>query len=195
MFKLSNHTSKITNSFKLHSFQSFGKAINFLNFYHKNMIKSFSNHHVPNDPKLETLAKGALVQYHRWYQVYEIPFTEKTINNQKDILIEDVEIVSANGTSKGKAGLEDRLKPFTGWKNAHHVQNTKVDYFITKDKKVDQSILALEADIIYQGIRLDKSTHTYKLHYKTQLKLKGEGELPEFTHVNLTPSGTIEGKF
>ncbi|MDI9357111.1 MAG: hypothetical protein QM536_08835 [Chitinophagaceae bacterium] len=33
--------------------------------------------------KLEQLTCVVLAQYHRWYQVYEVPFTDRTISNQK----------------------------------------------------------------------------------------------------------------
>jgi hypothetical protein len=69
----------------------------------------------------------ALTQYHRWYQVYEQPFTKASIENQLDILADDVEISSHAGTMKGKEGLPDRLKMYEGWQNAHHVQNTTVE--------------------------------------------------------------------
>ena len=59
--------------------------------------------------KLEQITHAALAQYYRWYQVYEVPFTQQTISNQKDILSEEVEIVSQNGITKGKDGLEERL--------------------------------------------------------------------------------------
>ncbi|MEC4115200.1 hypothetical protein [Myroides pelagicus] len=68
----------------------------------------------------------ALTQYYRWYQVYEIPFTKSTIENQLDILSDQVEISSQAGTTKGKDTLADRLQLFEGWKNAHHVKSTKI---------------------------------------------------------------------
>ena len=126
----------------------------------------------------------ALAQYYRWYQVYEVPFTEARINNQADILDEDVEISSMAGTTKGKAGLGDRLRLFEGWKNAHHVQNTEV-------RLMDEDSLSLEADILYQNIRPDNSRYSYTIHYSTILKLRGE-ELPVFTKVNLVGTGNID---
>jgi hypothetical protein len=100
--------------------------------------------------KAEQQTHLALTQYYRWYQVYEVPFTAKRIQNQKDILSNDVEIISSLGTSKGTEQLEDRLKVYEGWKNAHHVQHTDV-------KLMPDGNIALEADIIYQNIRPDQS--------------------------------------
>ncbi|CAI8717897.1 hypothetical protein [Chryseobacterium sp. IT-36CA2] len=134
--------------------------------------------------KLEQLTHLVLAQYHRWYQVYEVPFTENTILNQKDILSDDVEISSQNGTTKGKEGLEDRLKVFTGWQNAHHVQNSTVTL-------LEDGNLSLEADILYQNIRPDKSKFSYTLHYSTLLQKK-ENNLPIFTKLILQPTGIVE---
>lgn len=125
-----------------------------------------------------------LTQFHRWYQVYETPFTKASIENQLDILADDVEISSPLGTMKGKAGLEDRLKMYEGWQNAHHVQNTMV-------KQIDKDTLNLEADILYQNIRPDGSQYSYKIHYSTLLQLR-HNELPIFKKVSLQPTGNIE---
>ena len=126
----------------------------------------------------------ALAQYHRWYQVYEVPFTEARINNQADILDEEVEISSMAGVTKGKDGLGDRLKIFEGWKNAHHVQNTET-------KLISENELSLEANILYQNIRPDNSRYSYTIHYSTILKLR-ENDLPVFTKVNLVGTGNID---
>lgn len=134
--------------------------------------------------KLDQLTHLVLAQYHRWYQVYEVPFTEQTIANQKDILSEEVEIISQNGTTKGKEGLEDRLRVFTGWQNAHHVQNTAV-------KLLQDGSLSLEADILYQNIRPDDSKYSYTLHYSTILSQR-ENDLPLFESLNLQPTGIVE---
>jgi hypothetical protein len=125
-----------------------------------------------------------LAQYYRWYQVYEVPFTTERINNQKDILSEDVEISTQNGTTKGKEGLEDRLNVYKGWQNAHHVQNTTV-------KELPDGNLSLEADIMYQNIRPDDSKYSCFLHYSTQLQQR-ENDLPIFTKLDLKATGVIE---
>lgn len=126
----------------------------------------------------------ALTQYYRWYQVYEVPFTQSRINNQLDILADEVEITSQAGSTKGKAGLPERLKLFEGWLNAHHVKNTVV-------KPLDNEHLSLEADILYQNIRPDGSRYSYTIHYSTELQLK-ENELPVFTNVKIVPTGAID---
>jgi hypothetical protein len=126
----------------------------------------------------------ALTQFHRWYQVYEIPFTKASIKNQLDILVDDVEISSPAGTTKGKAGLEDRLKVYEGWQNAHHVQSTEIT-------KIDKDTLNLEADILYQNIRPDNSRYSYTIHYSTLLQLR-YNEPPVFKKVSLQPTGNIE---
>ena len=69
-------------------------------------------------------------------------------------LADDVEIVTSAGTSKGKTGLEERLKVCAGWQNAHQVNNTQVT--LAPDGK-----LLLEADITYQNIRSDNSKFSY----------------------------------
>jgi hypothetical protein len=134
--------------------------------------------------KLEQQTHLALAQYHRWYQVYEVPFTEERINNQKDILSDDVEIYSQLGTTKGKEGLEDRLKVYTGWKNAHHVEHTEVQL-------LPNGQLSLEADILYQNIRPDDSKFSYTLHYSTELKPR-KNDLPLFTKLHLKPTGEVK---
>ena len=126
----------------------------------------------------------ALAQYHRWYQVYEVPFNKARIDNQLDILADDVEISSTAGITKGKEGLEDRLRIFEGWQNAHHVKNTQVQL-------LDNNELSLEADILYQNIRPDDSRYSYTIHYTTTLQLR-ENHLPVFTKVKLEPTGTID---
>ena len=134
--------------------------------------------------KLEQIKHSVLAQYHRWYQVYEVPFTDKTIANQKDILSNDIEIISQNGTTRGKEGLEDRLRVFTGWKNAHHVQKTEV-------KLLEDGNISMEADILYQNIRPDNSKYSYTLHYSTILTQR-ENNLPVFLMLNLQPTGIVE---
>jgi len=136
------------------------------------------------DFKLEVLTHAILAQYHRWYQVYEVPFTKKTIANQKDILGDDIEIITHAATTKGKDGLEERLKVYEGWLNAHHVQHTEV-------KQLSENELSLEADIIYQNIRPDETKYSYTIHYSTLLSLR-KNDLPVFTKIQLTPTGEIK---
>ncbi|CAI8896281.1 MULTISPECIES: hypothetical protein [Bacillus] len=126
----------------------------------------------------------ALTQYYRWYQVYEVPFNKYRLENQLDILGDEIEISSQAGTSKGKSGLEDRLKMFEGWQNAHHVENTSI-------KQLNDEELSLEADILYQNIRPDDSRYSYRIHYSTILKLR-ENDLPPFTKVHIEPIGNVE---
>jgi hypothetical protein len=137
-----------------------------------------------DDIQLKQLTHAALVQYYRWYQVYEVPFTKNRIDNQKDILSTDVEIVSVAGTTKGVDGLDERLRVYEGWMNAHHVQHVEV-------KQLSENELALDADIIYQNIRPDKSMYSYSIHYATVLELRA-GDLPIFTKLTLIPTGEIK---
>ena len=127
--------------------------------------------------ELDQLTHAALAQFYRWFQVYEIPFTENTLTNHKDILSNDVEISSQNGTTKGKEGLEERLNVFTGWKNAHHVKNTEVT--LLKNGQI-----GLKAHILYQNIRPDESKYSYTIQYETQLK-KRSHDLPVFSNLDL----------
>ena len=126
----------------------------------------------------------ALTQYHRWYQVYEVPFTKARVENQLNILADDVEIISQAGTTKGRASLPDRLKMYEGWQNAHHVQSTKVE-------PQENNLLLLEADILYQNIRPDDSRYSYRIHYSTILQLQDD-DLPVFTMVKIVPTGNVE---
>ncbi|MDC2867847.1 hypothetical protein [Bacillus sp. BP-3] len=126
----------------------------------------------------------ALIQYYRWYQVYEVPFNKARIDNQLDILADEVEISSQAITTKGKMGLVDKLRMFEGWQNAHHVENASI-------KQLNDEELSLEADILYQNIRPDDSRYSYRIHYSTILKLR-ENDLPLFTKVHLEPIGTVE---
>jgi hypothetical protein len=127
---------------------------------------------------------AALAQYYRWYQVYEQPFNAARIQNQKDILMDDVEISSAAGVLKGRDGLEERLKVYVGWRNAHHVQQTNVQV-------LQDGVISLEADILYQNIRPDDSRYSYTIHYSTKLQVR-ENELPLFASVNIAPTGNID---
>lgn len=126
----------------------------------------------------------ALTQYHRWYQVYEVPLNKARIDNQLDILAEEIDIISQVGTTKGKMGIEDKLKMFEGWQNAHHVETTSI-------KQLNDEELSLEADILYQNIRPDNSRYSYRIHYSTVLKLR-DNDLPLFTKVHLEPIGNVE---
>ena len=127
--------------------------------------------------ELDQLTHATLAQFYRWFQVYEIPFTENTIAHQKEILSNDVEISSQNGTTKGKDGLEERLNVFNGWKNAHHIKNTEVS--LLKNGQI-----ALKAHILYQNIRPDDSKYSYTIQYETELK-KRSHDLPVFTNLDL----------
>ncbi|MGF9964411.1 hypothetical protein [Bacillus rhizoplanae] len=126
----------------------------------------------------------ALTQYYRWYQVYEVPLNKARIENQLDILDDEIEILSQAGTTKGKIGIDDRLKMFEGWQNAHHVENTSI-------KQLNNEELSLEADILYQNIRPDNSRYSYKIHYSTILKLR-DNDLPLFTKLHLERTGNVE---
>jgi hypothetical protein len=126
----------------------------------------------------------ALTQYYRWYQVYEVPFTPARIDNQLDILDPDVIIDSVNGVARGTANLEDRLRVFEGWQNAHHVQRVEV-------QDGPNQTLLLEADILYQNIRPDDTRYNYTIHYSTVLRLR-DNDLPLFTKITLRPTGTVE---
>lgn len=132
----------------------------------------------------QQLTHLALAQYHRWYQVYEVPFTDRRIANQKDILSDDVVISSQAGTAQGKEGLEERLSVFEGWLNAHHVQKADV-------KLLPNGQLSLEADILYQNIRPDQSRFSYTLHYSTLLATRN-CDLPLFTKVDLQATGIVD---
>ena len=134
--------------------------------------------------KKQQASHAALAQFYRWYQVYEVPFTEQRIANQAAMLADDVEIISQAGTTKGKSGLTERLSVFAGWRNAHHVQRTEVSI-------LPDGMISLEADIVYQNIRPDESRHSYAIHYATLLRPL-EGELPVFTKLTLAPTGVIE---
>lgn len=131
------------------------------------------------DFRSEQLTHAALVQYYRWYQVYEVPFSKRTIQNHKGILAEDIEIVTHASTTKGKDGLEERLKVYEGWLNAHHVKEVEV-------KQLSATELSLEADIVYQNIRPDGDRYCYMIHYSTELQLRDD-VLPVFTKLTLIP--------
>jgi hypothetical protein len=130
---------------------------------------------------------AAQVQYYRWYQLYERDmFNPKRLAHQLDILDENVVIKSAAGEMKGRANYPERLAVYKGWKNAHHVQDVVVN------DNADGSI-NLEANIIYQNIKPDGAESIYAIHYSTELN-KGEGLLPKFTKLTLTPTGELASK-
>lgn len=82
--------------------------------------------------------------------------------------------MTSAGASKGRDGLEERLKVYTGWQNAHHVKNTQVT--IAPDGK-----LLLEADITYHNIRPDNSKFSYTLHYSTRLQPRASASRTQAT--------------
>jgi hypothetical protein len=85
--------------------------------------------------------------------------------------------------NKAKANYQ-KLKVYKGWKNAHHIQNIAVN-------KLEDGIINLEADIIYQNLKSDGSNDSYPLHYSTFLK-KFLVLLPVFTEINIKPTGEIK---
>ena len=136
--------------------------------------------------QIENIKNVVLAQFHRWFQVYERPLNEKRYLNQLDILSEDIIIESAAGKSKGKLELKKRLNAFEGWLNAHHVKKTQIEI-------LENNLVALEADLLYQNIRPDQSRYSYSLHYSTILQIR-KGELPVFTIVKITPTGNEDVK-
>ncbi len=137
-----------------------------------------------NPYHLEQQTHAALAQYYRWYQVYERPFTPQRIANQKDLLSDEVEIHSAQvGILRGKEHLEQRLRQFTGWHNAHHVQSTAVQV-------LESGELALQADIAYFNVRPDESRHAYTIRYDMVLRPRAN-DLPVIDRVTIQPTGTL----
>lgn len=122
-----------------------------------------------------------LTQYFRWFQVYERPVNERRYLNQLEILSDEVIIESAAGTSSGKTQLKERLDKFEGWLNAHHVNKTVIEV-------LDDGTFSLEADILYQNIRPDKSRFSYTIHYSAVLN-NMEKELPVFKSLKIKPTG------
>ncbi|CAF1288747.1 unnamed protein product, partial [Didymodactylos carnosus] len=87
-----------------------------------------------------------LIQFYRWFQVYERPYTVERINNSLDILEDNVTIESSNGVMNGKDNYPNRLLTYRGWHNAHHIE-------ILKDIEIlPNSKIKLEADVLYQNI-------------------------------------------
>lgn len=129
----------------------------------------------------------AKTQFYRWYQLYERDLNEQRINNQMKILCDDVVIKTSAGEVHGKQHYPEYLKVYEGWKNAHHVQNIKVDV-----KNTDT--LQLEADIRYQNIQPNGQKASYTIHYTTTLK-KETGNLPRFSSIQITPTGETKDEY
>src|SRR5579862_459865 len=124
---------------------------------------------------------SALAQYFRWFQIYERPFTDKRIQNQIEIFHENIIVESISNTAKGALEYKDKLKGFDGTKNAHHVQDIEV-------KPINENLLQLTADIIYQGIRNNDQPVNSRIHYQTTLSSQ-KNELPLFTNIKLSHRG------
>lgn len=125
-----------------------------------------------------------LAQYHRWYQVYERPFTPQRVANQLNLLTDDIIVEGKSGVSHGKQEYVERLKLFEGWKNAHHVQSTSVQLH-------GDDNFSLHAEILYQNIRPNQERMSYKIHYEVLLT-KTPSSLPLFKYVKIVPLETIE---
>lgn len=134
--------------------------------------------------QMSQLEHKVLTQFHRWYQVYEVPFTDQRILNQADILSDDIEIISMAGTTRGKSEQATKLRLFDGWQNAHHVLCTDI-------QPINDEEASLEAEILYENIRPDGSQHCYKIHYTTKLQCRAD-KLPLFKTIQLTPIEAVE---
>lgn len=127
----------------------------------------------------------ALVQYYRWFQVFEIPQNEKRISNHMEILSDSVKIVTNLGTQSGEDGMKGFLSYVKDWKNMHHIEQTNFN-------SNDDGTFTLDADIVYQNTLPDGKMNTYKLHYTTHLETgKTDIDLPIFTSLELLPTETI----
>ncbi|MFT2111770.1 hypothetical protein [Marinomonas sp. 2405UD68-3] len=121
-------------------------------------------------------------QFYRWYQLYERPMNKTRIENQMDILAKGIMITSAAGQVKGKENYHERVKVFTGWKNAHHVQAVNVI-------ETSPTEYQLTASIQYQNIKPDGEKSSYSIDYDTRL-IASNSLLPTFAEINIKPTGT-----
>lgn len=133
--------------------------------------------------KEQHLAKA---QLYRWYQLYEREMNDLRIANQMDILVEDIYMKTTAGEMKGKENYPERLIAYTGWKNAHHVENILAT---SSDKGLE-----LEADIRYQNIRPDGEKNSYTIHYNTVLA-QNSNILPLFISIEIVPTGENNDAF
>lgn len=137
----------------------------------------------PTDPAYFDAANdkhAAMTQLHRWWLIYESPQPEIHF----DILSDDIVVDSATGQLKGLEAYKKRLIDFKGWKNAHHLQNSKVW------QKNAQEI-ELQAEIVYQNIRPDGQKLAYLISYEATLE-KQKGQLPRFKLIKLRPLKTLD---
>lgn len=128
----------------------------------------------------------ALVQFYRWFQIFEREQTAARINNHLSMLSDSVLVTTQSGLLEGKAGMLGFMNYVSSWKNTHHIE--KISVVDNKDGN-----LFLEADIVYQNILPDGGRNSYRLHYTTQLE-KRKGDLPIFTSLTLLPTAVIKDR-
>ncbi|MEM9490209.1 MAG: hypothetical protein AAGC55_13770, partial [Myxococcota bacterium] len=130
---------------------------------------------------------GALTQLHRWYQLYERPFTDERIARQLEILDPTVEVKSSFGTAVGHeqylAGI-NALPPND--KNAHQVMSAQVEV-------LPGGQLALSTATRYQRLQPDGTLTSIDLRYQTELR-RDSGGLPVFTKIHISPVAPSEDK-
>ncbi len=145
--------------------------------------KMHRNHQGADEFRVDHQKNLVLVQYYRWFQVFERELTPTRMDNHLELLSDNILITTYTGPLRGKDGMVGFANHVKDWKNSHHIENVMV-----REGKADT--LLLEADILYQNILPDTKRNSYRLHYSTKLT-PVLGELPQFTHVTLLPTETV----
>ncbi len=128
---------------------------------------------------------GALTQLHRWYQLYEGPYTDERIARQLEILDPAIEVTSSFGTAVGHEQYRTRVATLPpDDKNAHRVMSSQIE--VLADGQ-----LGLSASTRYQRLQPDGTLTTADLHYQTQLR-RIPGKLPVFTKIEISLVAPVE---
>jgi len=144
------------------------------------------DNHRANFYRIKHQEHKVLVQYYRWFQVFEVPQNKRRISNHMEILGDSVKITTSQGPIYGQQGMRNFLNFVKDWKNSHHIEHT--DFKTNMD-----GTFTLEANILYQNVLPDGEWNNYRLHYTTQLEpAKNIGYLPIFTELQLLPTEISE---
>jgi hypothetical protein len=120
----------------------------------------------------------ALVQFHRWYQLYERPMNPERIAKQLEILDQDVTISTTRGDVKGHDGYRHGIATLNPADlNSHRVRSATVT-------RLESGKIGLSAEIIYQRLEPNGTLTSAELHYEGKLRDE-PGALPIFEELDV----------
>jgi hypothetical protein len=130
----------------------------------------------------ETMTRHrALVQLHRWYQLYERPITPERLTRQLQILDKDIVVDSTRGKVTGHDGYLQGVGTLDPTDlNSHRVRSATV-------QALGGGKIALAAETTYQLMKRDGTLTGVELHYDAILH--DADELPIFDEIRVTLKG------